>query len=377
MKSKDFSKRKRFPGTDSSRFDFLLRLSDTIENLPAVIFAAVLFVLALVPTLGNVVPALALWIFFLSDWGLVAALPRAGKSFGPAKPPTLLLAALRCIAAIIPSPFNWVGQAIGTCLVVYGFWIEPHRVHVTRQSLRSEKIARQTPPLRVLHLGDLHIERVTDRERQVMQLARSLEPDLILFTGDLLNLSSVYDPIAWEHARSVLRDLSAPLGVFAVTGSPPVDDLQVVPKILDRLGNIRWLKNERVSINHRDQNVDIVGVTCTHRPDTDSSALEDILHGDPENFTILLYHSPDLAPDAAAQGIDLQLSGHTHGGQVRLPFFGALFTSSLYGKRFEAGRYSIRDLTLYVTRGLGMEGKGAPRVRFLCPPEVILWEISG
>jgi predicted MPP superfamily phosphohydrolase len=91
----------------------------------------------------------------------------------------------------------------------------------------------------------------------------------------------------------------------------------------------------------------------------------------------LLYHTPDLAPEAAEAGIDLQLSGHTHGGQVRLPFFGALFAGSLYGKRYEVGRLSEGALTLYVTRGIGMEGKGAPRVRFLSPPEITLWELSG
>jgi len=73
----------------------------------------------------------------------------------------------------------------------------------------------------------------------------------------------------------------------------------------------------------------------------------------------------------------LQLSGHTHGGQVRLPVYGALYAASLYGKRFESGRRQVGDLTLYVTRGIGLEGKSAPRVRFLCPPEIILWEING
>ena len=93
-------------------------------------------------------------------------------------------------------------------------------------------------------------------------------------------------------------------------------------------------------------------------------------------MNILLYHTPDLAPEASRLGIDLQLSGHTHGGQVRLPFYGALVTGSLYGKRFEAGRYQLERMVLYVSRGLGLEGAGAPRVRFLCPPEMILWEIS-
>jgi predicted MPP superfamily phosphohydrolase len=375
---KDFSDRKNFPGTVTSPFDGLIRLADTIESLPALVFAALLFVLALIPTCADLPLAFGLWLFFLGDWGLIAALQRAGKSFGPAKPPTLLLACLRALFAALPLPWSAIVQIAGTAFVIYAFWIEPHRVRVTRQTLRSAKLKAMAgqPPLRVLHLGDLHVERITARERQVLELARALKPDLILFSGDFLNLSNVDDPVAWEHARAILRELSAPLGVFAVTGSPPVDKPDVVPQLLDGIANICWLRDERVTLDCRGQPIDLVGITCTHKPPVDRARLDNILHGDPNNLTILLYHTPDLAPEAAAQGIDLQLSGHTHGGQVRLPFFGALYTSSLYGKRFEAGRYPIGDLTLYVTRGIGMEGKGAPRARFLCPPEMILWEIS-
>jgi predicted MPP superfamily phosphohydrolase len=222
----------------------------------------------------------------------------------------------------------------------------------------------------------LHVERITNRERQLIELTKSLTPDVILFSGDFLNLSNIHDPVAWEHTRTILRALSAPLGVFAVTGSPPVDKPPVIKKLLDGLDNIRWLENERIILNHHGEPIDIVGITCTHKPPVDSASLDDILHGDPDDFTVLLYHTPDLAPEAAKEGVDLQLSGHTHGGQVRLPFFGALYTSSLYGKRFESGRHQLGDFTLYVTRGIGMEGEGAPRVRFLCPPEIILWEIS-
>ncbi|HRE25551.1 MAG TPA: hypothetical protein PK954_02860, partial [Anaerolineales bacterium] len=105
-----------------------------------------------------------------------------------------------------------------------------------------------------------------------------------------------------------------------------------------------------------------------------AALLDDTLR---ERLTILLYHSPDLAPDAAELGIDLQLSGHTHAGQIRLPGFGPLMTGSLYGRALESGRKQLDGLTLYVTRGIGLEGKGAPRMRLLCPPEIILWEIHG
>lgn len=283
---------------------------------------------------------------------------------------------MRCVpSAFLPLPWNLVPQLIGTGLVVYGFWIEPHTIRLTQETLDSPKL-KAGPPLRVLHLGDLHVERVTEREEQLLEMVDSIGADLILYSGDFLNLSYVDDPVAWSHARAILRELHAPMGVFAVSGSPPVDKPQVVVPLLDGLG-IRWLRNEQVTLHHAGQAIDIIGLNCTHVPSIDELQLRELRRQRSDNFTILLYHTPDLAPQAAEAGIDLQLSGHTHGGQVRLPFFGALFTSSIYGKQFEVGRRQIGDFTLYVTRGIGMEGKGAPRVRFLCPPEITLWEISG
>lgn len=376
MSRHDLARTPRLPGTTAHPFDALVRLADLIDRLPAPIFAALLFALALVPTLGDLPRALGLWLFFVGDWTLLALLPRARKSFGPAKPPTLALALMRVPFAALPLPLALLAQLIGSALVVYAFWIEPHRVRVTRQYVQSAKLKPGAPPLRVLHLSDLHIERLTAREHDLLRRARELAPDVILFSGDFLNLSNIEDPIAWEHARAFLRELRAPLGVYAVSGSPPVDKSQVIPQLLAGLDNLRWLRDERVTLTHAGQTIDVVGITCTHDPQKDGASLDEILRGDPDDFTMLLYHTPDLAPVAAEQGVDLQLSGHTHGGQIRAPFFGALFTSSLYGKRFEAGRYQLDALTLYVSRGIGMEGKGAPRARFLCPPEIVLWEIA-
>jgi predicted MPP superfamily phosphohydrolase len=201
---------------------------------------------------------------------------------------------------------------------------------------------------------------------------------VILFSGDFINLSYLQDPRAWEVARGVLRQLEAPLGVFAVSGSPAVDLPDVVAQVLVGLPHVRWLRDEMVTLEHQGQSFDLVGLHCTHQPFVDGPRLLTLLGEDArKNFTILLYHTPDLAPEAADAGIDLQLSGHTHGGQVRLPFYGALYTASLYGKQYEMGRRTEGGLTLYVTRGVGLEGKGAPRVRVLCPPEIVLWEISG
>jgi predicted MPP superfamily phosphohydrolase len=87
---------------------------------------------------------------------------------------------------------------------------------------------------------------------------------------------------------------------------------------------------------------------------------------------VLLYHAPDLMPEAADYGLDLYLCGHTHGGQVRLPIFGAILTSSQYGKKYEMGLYESGRTHMYVSRGVGLEGLSAPRIRFLAPPEITL-----
>jgi predicted MPP superfamily phosphohydrolase len=112
----------------------------------------------------------------------------------------------------------------------------------------------------------------------------------------------------------------------------------------------------------------------------DTRALKRLLSARSKSATtILLYHTPDLMPKITGLGlgIDLYLAGHTHGGQLRLPLYGALFTSSRWGKRYEMGRYEAQGTTLYVSRGLGLEGLGAPRARFLAPPELVQWTLHG
>jgi uncharacterized protein len=371
----DFSEQKEFPGVEGNRFDIILHAAEIVARIPVPVFALLLFVLAVIPTLGNWTWTLGLWAFFLSDWLLLALLPRFNLSYGPSQPPVLILAVLRTLFAFIPLPFALAVQVIGALLVIYSFYIEPHRIHITHQTLVSPKL-HSKKPLRILHLGDLHVEHITRRERQLLAEIEKLKPDLILFSGDVLNLSFRTDPDAVETARAIMQHWTAPLGSYGVNGSPAVDLKDVFPTIMKDLP-VHWLRDQKVTIQHDGDAIDIAGVSCTHRPFEDGPRLRKLMDHAGDHFTILLYHTPDLAPIAAKHGIDLQLSGHTHGGQVRLPFYGAIFTGSLYGKRYEAGRYPHGDMDLYITRGIGLEGAGAPRVRFLCPPEIILWEIKG
>ncbi len=321
----------------------------------------------------------ALGLFILGDGISLSLLPRRGRSYGPVTPPLLALALLRmtvafALGSLWPTPPVAAAavavQALLTAVQVYATWVEPFRLTVTPLEVASPKL-QQGERLRALHLSDLHFEGWTPRERQLLDIARSLAPDLIFLTGDYLNLSSVDDGEAHEGARALLAELASLAPTYAVIGSPPVDRAGVVPEIFAGLP-IRWLNDEVAEVEMKGHRFHLVGVRCTADHRRDGARLRSLLPGPPKAFTVLLYHSPDLFPPAAELGIDLHLAGHTHGGQLRLPLFGAIVTSSAFWKRYEAGLYRRGGATLYVSRGIGVEGKGAPRARFLAPPEVVL-----
>jgi len=335
--------------------------------------------------------------FTLADGAGLALLPRLRRSFGAVTPPLLALSLVHTALAWAagcgwvhpsgwehPTSATWPGLLVATVLhlavsgtFAYATWIEPFRLGVTQARLRSAKLNGPTP-LRLLHISDLHVERITAREERLLRLVEELAPDVVVLTGDYLNLSYVYDATAQAEARDLLSRLCdvAHGPIYAITGSPPVDRSDVVPAIFAGLP-IAWLPETIEELYLNGHTIQIAGLSCLRERRLDAPRLRRLLgeHRTPE-FTLLLYHSPDLMPEAVEAGIDLYLCGHTHGGQIRLPLFGALITSSDFWKRYEMGRYEEGNTTLYVSRGLGMEGLGAPRARFLAPPEIVLWTLS-
>ena len=94
-----------------------------------------------------------------------------------------------------------------------------------------------------------------------------------------------------------------------------------------------------------------------------------------ERFDVFLFHTPDLIEDVSHCGVDLYLCGHTHGGQVALPWYGALITFSKFGKKYESGLHRVGDTVLFVNRGLGMEPRPAPQIRFFARPQIAVFDI--
>jgi predicted MPP superfamily phosphohydrolase len=250
---------------------------------------------------------------------------------------------------------------LGVTCFLYGELIEADWLEVTHVHLQSSKLAPGTQ-LTIAHVSDLHVE---GRTRALMALNEALaaaHPDLIIFTGDSLNRRD-----AAELFRRTMASWSSRLGRGAVRGNHDVY----------RWGNVdlfgggvasELLSDAPLLLEHGT-------VALCGAPFGAPSEVERCLAAaPPQALTILAYHSPDLIEDLVHRP-DLYLAGHTHGGQVRLPFYGALLTFSRYDKKYEMGRYDVNGTLLYVNRGIGFEPT-LPHMRFLARPELTLLHVT-
>jgi len=299
------------------------------------------------------------------------------------------LATVALLAVDLPRLFAWLGTKVrrkpasglsrreflgrvtgGAALAVAGASVgrgvfEARGDHeVTTVEVPLAKLPKALDGFSIVQLSDLHTGMTIDRAfvQRVVDRANALSPDLIALTGDLVDgpVASLEDDVA------PLAGLRAPHGVFAVTGNHEyyagVDEWIAE---ITRLG-ARYLRNERVAIRRGDAAFDLAGVD-------DYSADQWPGHGedlpaatagrDPSRALVLLAHQPRQVHHAALHGVDLQLSGHTHGGQI-WPWH---YIVKVQQGGLLAGSYAVGATQLYVTRGCGYWG---PPVRLLAPLEI-------
>lgn len=253
---------------------------------------------------------------------------------------------------------------IGLLCMAYGYFVEPYWPSITHVQIKTSKLAPGSRPVRLVHLSDLHTDPQPRLEDRLPGLIAQQRPDLIVFTGDSIN-----SPEALPLFKQCLTKLAAIAPTFAVRGNW---DARAWRR-LDLFGGtgVRELDGDAAAVDVRGSSVWIAGVAVEHE-----ERLEHALNAIPSGaLTVFLYHSPDLIPEIAQRQVDLFCAGHTHGGQVALPWYGALVTLSKFGKQYEAGLYRVNQTWLYVNRGIGMEGGGTPRVRFCARPEITVIEL--
>jgi uncharacterized protein len=282
----------------------------------------------------------------------------------------LILGFARCKRRGTSTKWFWSRCAIlihllataGVVCFLYGFFIEPYRIEVKKVEIPTRKLHQST--VRLVQISDLHCCRRPGNEKKLVELVNGIRPDIVVFTGDAVNTLE-----ALPLFKETLRSINAPLGKFAVRGNFDVWKW----KNIDFFGGtgFRELNGGSIELPKDGETFYISGLSCEH-----PEKLGNLRGAIPEKcFSIFLYHYPDLVEDLQHLNVDLYLCGHTHGGQIALPFYGALITLSKFGKKYESGMYTVGDTILYVNRGIGMDEGVAPRVRFLARPEITVFEI--
>jgi uncharacterized protein len=254
--------------------------------------------------------------------------------------------------------------ALGAASLAYTTLFEPAKPTLERITLSFPALPAALDGLRIGHITDIHIgQRYTARNLAwAVEKMRCERPDLIALTGDLAGLHH-----GIPELPILLSQLSAPLGIYAVPGNHDYCEGLADLHAALTISGVALLINEHQQLRWNGADLWLVGIDdiWDGRPDFAAA-----LDGVPQDaFTLLLAHSPDIADEAAQHGFALQLSGHTHGGHVRLPLLGP-FARPRFGMRYIMGQYRVGEMALYVSRGLG-----GVSLRLFCRPEATIFTL--
>ena len=238
-------------------------------------------------------------------------------------------------------------------------------VHTTRLVTETTVTDKLTGELRIMQLSDIHMRDDPAQLASIVTQVRDAGPHLIVIAGDTLNTrNETLDPLKELFSR--LAELGIPM--YAVLGNHDhwSRDLPQLVELYTRHG-IKLIDNEHEVITGEFGSFILVGAGDAY---TDHAHLDQALKGAPEGFRFLLTHSPEILPQLEKADIDYAVCGHTHGGQVAMPFIGAIHVpgQGLFPK-YSRGRYQVGKAALYIDSGVGVTGMD---LRFLVQSQIVL-----
>ncbi|RDW17983.1 metallophosphoesterase [Oceanobacillus chungangensis] len=264
-----------------------------------------------------------------------------------------------------------VGLSSGT--YYYARNIEPNMLHIQQETIFSNKFSAAFNNFRIVQFSDTHAGFHYSMEdiNALMQQINALKPDLIVFTGDLVDAPNQYN--WYPNLIEALTSINAEYGKYWIYGNHDHGGYgtDIIHDVMER-SNFTLLKNSHVAIQKENDRIIIAGIDDMMLGNPN---IQQALHSaNPELFIILLAHAPDYADTTVKYPVDIQLSGHSHGGQVRFPFIGHLYTPA-YAEKFVQGKYSLKNdkLIVYVNKGIGTTRLP---YRFLCKPELHVYTLQ-
>jgi len=259
-----------------------------------------------------------------------------------------------------------------TALLWYSLIFEPNNIQVEKINIAIENLPESFDGAKIVHLTDFHSKNFGEREKKVLEILEDINPDFIFITGDFIDYRTKDINSCQEFWRKLSNQHQGK--TFGVLGNHEhwikSPDISAIKKLLEE-GGISILNNENRKIFQGNKYIYLLGVDD---PDSKKDDLPKAMIGAEENIPkILLAHSPDIVDNLRGEKVDLILVGHTHGGQIRIPFVKPFWVPTKNRGKYASGLFEIGKTILYVNCGIGM---AALPVRFNCPPEIAVIELK-
>ncbi|PAF34289.1 phosphoesterase [Terribacillus saccharophilus] len=263
--------------------------------------------------------------------------------------------------------------------LVFFFYFQNNSIVITESTISSKRIPASFNDYKIVQLSDLHSKTFGNRQNVLVEKVSQTNPDLIVFTGDLIDSKNYNE----ETSLNLIRELIHIAPIYFVTGNHEwwSGKFDILEKELNDIG-VKVLRNTNDVISKRHEKIQIIGiddpayVDDSYRERTiTEEAIEDSIEGmEDDYFKILLSHRPEFLSVYSKYGIDVVFSGHAHGGQVRIPFVGGLVAPNQgFLPKYTAGKHDLDNTSMFVNRGLG---NSKIPLRIFNRPEIIVLTLS-
>lgn len=261
-------------------------------------------------------------------------------------------------------------------VALYAGEIARHELSVEQHTLRLSRLPHAFRGMRIVQISDFHYAEYTEAWflRDVVRQVNRLQPDMVLLTGDFISTGPFSYPFARRHmpeCAAILSEIQCPLRYASLGNHDMAIGRDYVIDPLREHG-IPVLLNQAIALERQGQRLWVAGLGSACFGDADPAAAIPSATLTGKEPVIVMAHEPDILPEVARYNADVMLSGHTHGGQVRLPLLPPLYLPP-FGEHYAQGFFRRGPTQLYVNRGIG--AVGVP-FRLNCPPEITLFTLA-
>ena len=253
-------------------------------------------------------------------------------------------------------------------LLIYSHYIEPYNLIIKEYKIENKQIPKSFDGIKIVHFSDIHYGTIVNNDylEKIVKLINKQKPDIVVFTGDFLDERTKLSKKEIGHIKKILSKIDTKLGNYAINGNHDIKDIKIFNEILK--DNFKVLDNEEKIIYYDSEiPISIVGLSDSRKTKQDISILEK----NSNNFKIVLTHEPDDFDYIKKYNFNVMFSGHSHNGQIRLPFIGAIYTPKGANTYYDE-YYKIDNKEIFISNGIGTS---LIDLRFNSKPSINLYRL--